>query len=683
MLKRKLITTCLSMFCIYLSAATAGAQSFTSVAPGNNQISLAWSKATNARGYNLFRSITGGNDYQQLTYVKGSTAYTDTAVINAQPYYYRVQAVFTRSRGNLSAPTSTTPVTPTTDAQLPRFTVNSDYVEPVGAPEVRLDSQNLSQTDMVGNGQELQNKLDIVQPGEKLIVPSGYVYYPPTGGFIIPKKGGFGNIYVTTDQYASLPAPGRRVTANDIAKMPTLRGIRHNEPVLKFAKGASNWRFVGINVDIDEEIAIRGNAQFHVVQNIIDMGSEALNLDEFPSGNVFDRCTLHSHNNCEVKRILYMGGRYNAVVDSRVYEGTSAWVQAQAIALLNGSGPHKIVNNYLNGSGEIVFLGGSDPKLKGIVAMDVEIRRNYFFKFPEWVSKTDGGPWGIMNHLESKASARVLVEGNVFQNSRVGDDGHSGQAVLLKSTHEGTDPSQLTSDWILRYNKFDNCSAGYALVGVQATNPDGTSNPAGYTNQGTKRIHIHDNLFTKFAELPGRKWLLDLNSLPDNQPYSHKQLRDIRVEHETAVHVNETGTGTDSSTMALGDKENGQFQRTRNFVFRDNIVGAGKYGIIGGDVHGTEALREYTPGYEPNVVNNVIIRMPTHNHPLSVTIASASPRVPPSTAAVGFENYTAEDFRLRTDSPYKGRATTVGRDPGADIAGVNQRTAGAISGVWQ
>lgn len=667
---------------------------------GNNEVRLTSNESFyNGRvTYKVKRSLPKEGEpdkpaiFQTLTSFTagaGNFAYTDTTTINGQKYFYQVTeqiCTTTASQGRYCYDkpyTNQVSAISTTDSSValePRTYLNTDYVEPSGG-EVTFDITDNAEI----NGQRLQEKLNTILPGQKLVVkaltPTNMpaIYQAPRGGFLVPKKNNGAAIYVVTDRYANLPAPGRRVIETDMSKMPTLHGVRSGESVLKFAAGASNWRFIGINVDIDSSVAVRLSGQ--QIQNpVIDMGIDAVNLDEFPSNNVFDRCNLHSHNNCEVRRIVWMGGRNNAVIDSRVYEGTHSGEDAQAILVANGSGPHKIVNNYLNGSGEIVFLGGDDPKLKGIVAMDVEIRRNYFFKpdTDDWRSKSTGGIWIIKNHLESKASARVLVEGNVFQNSRVGDGGQGGQAVVLKSTHNGTDPSQLTSDWTLRYNKFDNCSAGYALTAVQSNHPDGTPNPDGYTNQGTKRIHIHDNLFTKFAALPGRKWLLDLHSLLDNQPYSHKQLRDIRIEHETAVHVNETS----GATSVLGDRENGLYQRTRNFIFRDNIVGAGQYGIIGDNVHGTNALREYTPGYETNVVNNVIIRMPTHNHPESVTILSAMPKVPPSTAAVGFENYTAEEFRLRADSPYKGKATD-GRDPGADIAGVNQRTAGAISGVWQ
>jgi hypothetical protein len=48
---------------------------------------------------------------------------------------------------------------------------------------------------------------------------------------------------------------------------------------------------------------------------------------------------------------------------------------------------------------------------------------------------------------------------------------------------------------------------------------------------------------------------------------------------------------------------------------------------------------------------------------------------PTSVGAVGFVNAAAGDYHLLSTSPYKLKGTD-GRDPGADIDGVNSATAG-------
>jgi hypothetical protein len=42
------------------------------------------------------------------------------------------------------------------------------------------------------------------------------------------------------------------------------------------------------------------------------------------------------------------------------------------------------VNNYLEGAGENLILGGADPRIRGVVPSDIEIRGNHFRKSLSW-----------------------------------------------------------------------------------------------------------------------------------------------------------------------------------------------------------------------------------------------------------------------------------------------------------
>ena len=57
---------------------------------------------------------------------------------------------------------------------------------------------------------------------------------------------------------------------------------------------------------------------------------------------------------------------------------------SQAIGGFNGPGTYLIENNYLEGAGENVLLGGGDPKIPGLVTTDVRFLRNHLRKPLSW-----------------------------------------------------------------------------------------------------------------------------------------------------------------------------------------------------------------------------------------------------------------------------------------------------------
>lgn len=710
------LSCCLIAICF---AQSTGAQSVSLTATsGNNQVTLGigcgseLSRLSNERDYivkpinfrpgstnpsntscynhTVERSLTSGTGYQALTTISGSmSSYTDTTTINGQGYYYRVASLIVQLPNAYTVYSNeafATPTTSATDALLPRTFLNTNYVEPSGT-EVTFDITD----NPAINGERLQQNLNAVLPGQKLIVkaltPTNMpaIYQAPAGGFIVPNKNGTAPIYVMTSRYAELPAPGTRVQGCatgercDTDKMPTLLGVTLN-PVLKFANGANKWRFIGINVEIDSAVARRvsgGNRITHV----IDIGVSATTLDQMPRDIVFDRSNLHSHPNCEVGRIVAMHGINIAVIDSRVYEGTALNTEAQAILSYNGPGSYKIVNNYLSGSGEIVFFGGGSPILKGIIPMDVEIRRNHFFKDLKWVRRDGGSPGEgqvrltLKNMIESKQSARVLMEGNVFENYKTGDESQYF-AVVLK---DGAPiQAHVTKDWTIRYNRFKNCNGGYLI---------GAGSDLNIPNHSVERISINNNLWTDFAKEGERRWFLLLSSSDDSKP--DLQPKNIKFSHETAVSIAGDkvgwmgeGGGTPNST------------RVRGFEFKNSIVGnVSDRAFTGSGVgEGASVLDEFTPDTNPpsnNFNGNLLIGRNITLYPMAKTMVDSNPAnnkgnfAPSSIDAVGFQDFAGNNLRLIPGSTYQGKGiTTDGADPGANINSVESMTAGAITGIW-
>lgn len=121
----------------------------------------------------------------------------------------------------------------------------------------------------------------------------------------------------------------------------------------------------------------------------------------------------------------------------------------------------------------------------------------------------------------------------------------------------------------------------------------------------------------------------------------------LKIAHNTAIF-------TGNSTLAAGDT----VAVAEGFVFRDNLVEHGNYGVFGsGRGEGTATLDFYFPGYQFD--HNVGIGFPAASYPTG----NAYPATP---ADVGFVDYAGRNYRLASGSPFKGQASGGG-DPGADI----------------
>ena len=135
--------------------------------------------------------------------------------------------------------------------------------------------------------------------------------------------------------------------------------------------------------------------------------------------------------------------------DFHCISGAGSCSDAQAIAGGGGdlpTGPYKIVNNFLEASGEnIIFGGGANP-----TPTDIEIRHNHFFKPLIWlkgqagyVGAANGNPFTVKNLLELKNAQRVLVEGNILDYSW-GGFSQSGFAILLTPKNQAGNGGNLS-----------------------------------------------------------------------------------------------------------------------------------------------------------------------------------------------------------------------------------------------
>ncbi len=77
--------------------------------PGNAQVSLGWTAASGATGYNVKRSTTNGGPYTNVATNVSGTSFVNTGLTNGTTYYYVVTAVNASGESGVSTQVSATP----------------------------------------------------------------------------------------------------------------------------------------------------------------------------------------------------------------------------------------------------------------------------------------------------------------------------------------------------------------------------------------------------------------------------------------------------------------------------------------------------------------------------------------------------------------------------------------------
>ena len=535
----------------------------------------------------------------------GTTLYTALLILGLTQC-----STTTSSGGNPPPPPSPPPPGGPTDPALPTL-LSTQYSPPTGA------------TINVPAGGNFQTALNNAQPGDQIVLAAGATY---TGNFTLPVKTGSSWIIIrTSTPDAQLPAEGQRMKPSYAALLPKIVSPS-SDGAISTDPGAHHYRFIGV------EITTSSNLNYGLV--LLGDGSGAQNtLAQVPHDLIFDRTYIHGNATGNVSRCVGFNSAATAVIDSYLSACHANGQDAQAIGGWNGPGPFKIVNNYLEASGENVMFGGADPAIPNLIPSDIEIRRNYFFKPLAWRAS---GAWTVKNLLELKLGRRVLIQGNIFENSWAA--AQAGFAIVIWSVNQGGGaPWAVTEDIWFRENIVRHAASGLQLTDRFDT-PSST----------TQRVRFDNNLWD---DINGATWGGDgrLFQVASNT----NALRAIKFYHQTGF-----SDGT-LFTLVSGT--------TQQFEFRDNIAARAAYGIHADDAaEGVPALNLHTPGWL--FASNLVIAAPTASYPPGNSY-------PASASAVGFVNYGGGDYHLAASSPYKGTATG-GTDPGADFVALLSWTAG-------
>jgi hypothetical protein len=547
-------------------------------------------------------------------------------------------------------------------AELPREYVNSSL----------KDTPANGKTWLVHSGEGIEKVLNSASCGDIIQLQAGTTF----SGFVVPDKHCDDSHWIiirTAAPDSSLPPEGTRLTpcfagVSSLAGRPPLNcsstvnvlakiefnGKGGSGPIT-FSPGANHYRFIGLEVTRAVSTAC--------VHNLVQFDGPADHL-------VFDRLWMHGTAQDETVRGIMLGpSRYVAVVDSfftdfHCVAKSGACVDTQAVAGGIGDnpmGPYKIVNNFLEAAGENILFGGGAATM---TPQDIEIRHNHMFRPMEWkrgdphfIGGRDGNPFIVKNCFELKNAQRVLVEGNLMENSW-GGFSQTGFAILLTPKNQGNRcPLCRVTDITIRYNKI-------AHMGSALQIGNGLSDSGGASTDGG-RYSIHD---VTFEDISG----------PANEGYgafaqisaAGPPLHDLRLDHITAF--------APRSLFILGVRTS--IPKIANFAFTNNIVSTGNPVVIttGGGAANC-AFQPQRQGMKSLLENCFTDAVVSHNAIVGDSSGWPSENITfKDLQAVGFASVAKSavgDFHLLPHSRCK-HAGSDGKDLGADIAALDSATAG-------
>jgi hypothetical protein len=352
---------------------------------------------------------------------------------------------------------------------------------------------------------------------------------------------------------------------------------------------------------------------------------------------ILDRTYVHGQPSGSVRRCVMLNSASTAVVDSWVSACHSNDGDSQAIIGWNGPGPFLIQNNYLEGGHEIVMFGGGGMTTTNASPSDITLRGNHISRPTSWK-----GVWQVKNLIELKHARRVLIEGNVIENTW--QDGQVGYAFVMKSENQNYDtPWTETSDITVRYNRIRNVGSGFNI----AANPSGA--PAVPASRFVITDNVMENVGTSVYTGDGR--LLQFLG----------GVADVVTMHNTFVGAYD---GNSASIYF------GALPTLPRLVVHSNVFAHGNSGIKG-DLYaeGTATLNVYAPG--ALVTNNAIADGGT------ATMYPANNYFPTTLSSIGFVDTNSGNYRLSTSSQYLGKGYD-GRDIGADMNQVDAATRNTV-----
>jgi hypothetical protein len=535
----------------------------------------------------------------------------------------------------------------------------------------------------VNAGGDLQSALDAANCGDTIQLQAGATF---TGVFTFPLKNCDDNHWIivrTNGADSALPAEGNRLTpcyagVSSLPGRPALNCTSTKNVTAKlvmaaagtgpviFASGANHYRLIGLEIT-----RLAGTGLVYSLASMQSSGA-ANNL-------IFDRIWIHGTALDDTTRGVDLGSStYLSIIDSYLNDFhcvslTGSCTDSQAINGGLGSelmGPYKIVDDFLESSGENILLGGGSATTS---PTDIEISRNHFFKPLTWmkgqsgfVGGKNGNPFIVKNLFELKNAQRVLLDSNIMEDSW-GGFSQVGFGILLTPKNQGGSdggnlcPACQVTDVTIRYTSISHVAAGFQIANAMA----GAGAPLDGERYSIHDIVVDDIDGTKY-DGPGEFAQISVSA-------GAPVLQNVSINHVTAF---------PPSTLALIGDMVATSTQMKTLLFTNSIINSGPYPIWstgGGSTNCAYAdvpLTTFDACFSPySFTSNALIATPS-KYPSSLWPSGNF--FPSSASTVQFINYNGGnggDYQLQSSSPYKGKGTD-GKDLGADIATLDSDIAG-------
>jgi len=531
----------------------------------------------------------------------------------------------------------------------------------------------------VGPNADLSEAVDGAKCGDTLLLPAGATFpikefprkncddrhyitvrtdtpdskLPPEDARISPAWGGF----------ASLPGrPAYGQPAGGAAKLLATLAVKPETGV----EFGDHYRFIGI-----EWAPVAGKK---IARLLFTNGGDHL---------IFDRNWVHGIDGVELGHGLGIKGSvYIAVIHSYFNSftctaGKGSCTDATAIGGGNGEQPThtlKIVDNFLESSGQNVFFGGAAATVR---PEDIEIRHNYLFKPMFWNrnSPEHKEPTPIVKNLfEIKSARHVLFEGNYLENSW-GGFSQVGPAIVLTprniSTKEGGDTicgecpvTDITIRyiWVRKVNQV-----------LQIATPVDKGRPTPANSFSIHDLVAEGLLYPECVQ--GCGGALNHLSGPVGGSPKESVLHDITIDHITFISMRRT---KDLAILGGAPANDPSASQMSNINWTNTISDVGQFGLWplgGGPEQNCSSFKGATPktrleacwkgssAFRGNVLaGGGSIRGQLPDWPDGNFITDGLDTV----GFVKLNGGLDGDYHLTPSSKFKGKATD-GRDPGADV----------------
>lgn len=526
-----------SPLAVALQQGNQGSAAFITTISGgfNSDVNLSVTGVPNGTTVSLTpQTISApGAGSSMMTIVAGSTTVTGAYPITVTAAGGGVQRAVTMTLTVTTAASAGAPF-PTP----PQVYIDTTWNSPVGGTTWNVGCTGSPTND----GKNVQTAINGASPGDIIVLQAGCTY---SGNLVLPPKDPTsGNwIYIESSALATLPAPGTRVGPGDAANMPKITTPNTSPAIIaecvsltggtggnncqpgtpQYPVGANHFRLVDLEITSTSNLGcnLTNNPpiacwSYYIFQAESPNNGDNGSVTPLADSITIDRCYIHGTtngaNSQDVTHAVGANITNFAIVESYVSDIHGSTSDSQAVLAYYTPGPIKIVNNYLSATTEDVMFGGAGGYNNPYVPSDIEIRRNHFFKPRAWESCGAGGTvaaggtladgskcpsglnnqWVEKNSLEFKSGRRVIVSGNVMENTWLSGQTGSSLLVTVRTSQSGN--IAVVDDIIVQSNVFTNVDAG--INTLEQDNYCGAANGfPNCTNPGeARRVWVNNNL---------------------------------------------------------------------------------------------------------------------------------------------------------------------------------------------